>query len=343
MKKLSIIVPVYNVRLYVEECIKSLISQNYENFEIIIVDDGSTDGSSSVCDSLQSLSPRIIVIHQDNGGLPAARNRGLEAATGDYICFIDSDDIVAPEMFKTLIEKLEEHDASVAICNFEVFNKIQTFASNRYHNEVINYSDDNPISFYRAALDSSCNRVFKAEAIKNIRFEPKSKVAQEDYWFQIRLFTHIDRIVTIEDGFYKYRQRGSSITKSHSDGDISERCLNFIKYTKDYICSSSSRSVTSFINYLFVDMFQSSIFNASNYQYETLNQIVSNYLKESQFKEAIQPDALKHAIESRGVRRFVDRITFFLVRMNWIRLYAMIMSQRFKRIRQRASNEMYYE
>ena len=92
MVKVSIIVPVYNVEHYLEECIKSVIEQTYKNIELILVDDGSTDKSGKICDNYSSLDERIIVIHKNNGGLSSARNVGLEAAQGRYIIFIDSDD-----------------------------------------------------------------------------------------------------------------------------------------------------------------------------------------------------------------------------------------------------------
>lgn len=118
---LSIIVPTYNVKLYVEECVDSLLNQKYVDCEIIIVDDGSTDGSSEVCDKLKLKDSRIIVVHQKNGGLSAARNTGLKHAKGEYIGFIDSDDIVSPSMFSDMINTLEKNKADVAVCNFEVF------------------------------------------------------------------------------------------------------------------------------------------------------------------------------------------------------------------------------
>lgn len=120
---MSIIVPTYNVKLYVEECVDSLLNQKYVDCEIIIVDDGSTDGSSEVCDKLKLKDSRIIVVHQKNGGLSAARNTGLKHAKGEYIGFIDSDDIVSPSMFSDMINTLEKNKADVAVCNFEVFNK----------------------------------------------------------------------------------------------------------------------------------------------------------------------------------------------------------------------------
>ena len=104
MEKISVIVPVYRVEKYLRRCIESIINQDYSNLEIILVDDGSDDSSPQICDYYEKIDSRIIVIHQRNGGLSCARNRGLEVATGDYIGFVDSDDYIERNMYSTLLE-----------------------------------------------------------------------------------------------------------------------------------------------------------------------------------------------------------------------------------------------
>ena len=101
---ISIIVPVYNVKDYVEKCLDSICGQSYTNLEIIVVDDGSTDGSGKICDAYASKDRRIKVIHRKNGGLSAARNEGLDAATGEFLGFVDSDDWIDLDMFKFLYD-----------------------------------------------------------------------------------------------------------------------------------------------------------------------------------------------------------------------------------------------
>lgn len=105
--KISIVVPVYNVRTYLDKCVNSIITQTYENLEIILVDDGSTDGSSDICDHF-SIIPNIKVIHKKNGGLSSARNVGLEKATGDYVCFVDSDDYLGDGYIIKYLAGVEE-------------------------------------------------------------------------------------------------------------------------------------------------------------------------------------------------------------------------------------------
>ncbi len=114
----SIIVPVYNVKSYVGECVESLCRQTYTNLEILLVDDGSTDGSGEVCDEYAGRDERIRVIHQANRGLSGARNMGLDDARGEYIAFVDSDDLVSPNYIETLYELLMKYEADIAACAY---------------------------------------------------------------------------------------------------------------------------------------------------------------------------------------------------------------------------------
>lgn len=115
-KLISVIVPVYNVKQYIEKCVQSIISQTFIGLELILIDDGSTDGSGELCDELQKLDTRIKVIHQRNSGSTAARNAGLKAAVGQYIGFVDADDWIEPNMYESLWKYASETDADIVIC-----------------------------------------------------------------------------------------------------------------------------------------------------------------------------------------------------------------------------------
>lgn len=342
---LSIIVPTYNVKSYIEECINSLLAQNYKDCEIIIVDDGSTDGSSQLCDKLQSVDSRIKVIHQKNGGLSAARNAGLRIAKGEYIGFIDSDDLVLPSMFADMVCALEKNNADVAICNIEVFNKENSYKSLRYKDEVIEYSYGNQVKFFGAALDSSCNRVYRAKVIRNLNleFEPKSKVAQEDYWFLVRLFAHISRIVTVSNCYYKYRERGSSITKSHTDGDITRRCIDFLALAKDYISEHTNKECGAFMNYAYVNMFMASINNASDTKPVTLVSIIDSYFREPQFVDAISKECINEVLCGSGLKYEYDKLCFCLLRHKQIKMYSLLESLRLKKLRSNNRTNLYFD
>ena len=112
-KLVSVIIPAYNIEDYIGRCLDSVISQTYKNLEIIVVDDGSRDHTGEILDNYAKKDRRIKVIHKENGGVSSARNKGIEAAEGDYIGFIDGDDLIEPEMYKTLVDLLEEENADI--------------------------------------------------------------------------------------------------------------------------------------------------------------------------------------------------------------------------------------
>ena len=118
MDKISIIIPVYNVETYIHKCIGSVLAQTYRNIEVILVDDGSPDNSGIICDEYAKKDKRVIVIHKKNGGLSDARNAGIDAATGDYIVFVDSDDYIAPDMIEKLYETQKRNNADITVCGY---------------------------------------------------------------------------------------------------------------------------------------------------------------------------------------------------------------------------------
>ena len=121
MPKISVIVPVYNVKEYLEECLLSIYAQDFQDFEVILVDDGSTDGSGELCDALESSRENLKVIHKSNGGLSSARNEGVRYATGEWLVFVDSDDIIPDNAFSNMM-KYAKHNVDVVIGKFQTFD-----------------------------------------------------------------------------------------------------------------------------------------------------------------------------------------------------------------------------
>ena len=119
MKKISVIVPIYNSEDYIDRCVRSIVEQSYKNIEIILVDDGSTDNSSMMCDEWAKNDKRVKVIHKENGGVSSARNEGLKIAKGDYISFVDSDDYIDKKMIEKMLNQMEKGNTDLVICNYE--------------------------------------------------------------------------------------------------------------------------------------------------------------------------------------------------------------------------------
>ena len=120
MELISIIVPVYNVEQYLDDCLVSILNQTYKNLEIILIDDGSTDNSGKICDEYAKKDSRIIVFHKENGGVSSARNAGLRIAKGIYIGFVDPDDWIAEDMYEVLYLNAKKYDADVSVCKSKI-------------------------------------------------------------------------------------------------------------------------------------------------------------------------------------------------------------------------------
>ena len=212
---LSIIIPVYNVKDYLRECVDSVLGQLYVQTEIILVDDGSTDGSSEICDEYARLDKRIKVIHKTNGGLSSSRNVGLDTISGQFVTFVDSDDvIIGNDVYSKLMRKFEE-SPDLDIVQFDVIHK---YTSTEQHTRTY------PFKTYRSKVDildgylsqnihvSCCDKIFKAEVFKNIRF-PEKQIS-EDIAIIPQIINNINSLETCDIGFYGYRYRDGSISNS---------------------------------------------------------------------------------------------------------------------------------
>ncbi len=210
---ISIIVPVYNVCAYLERCVSSLVNNSWENKEIILVDDGSTDNSGELCDDLASKHACVSVLHKKNGGLSSARNAGLEIANGDYIGFVDSDDWVETDMLKILVQNIEEKDADVSACDF--IDDFGNAASYEITRGKVHVFDQNEL--YHMTIDSvhfagyACNKIFRRSIIADKRFD-ETLSSCEDLDFISKIFSNCKRGVYEQVGLYHYYHHSQSMT-----------------------------------------------------------------------------------------------------------------------------------
>lgn len=341
MYKLSIIVPVYNVEHYLEECIDSLLAQSYDSFEVILVDDGSTDNSGKICDRYYLEYSNVKVIHQNNKGLPFARNAGLDMAEGEYIGFIDSDDVADVNMYKKLIAAIEITNADMAVCNFALLNKQGVRAiSKRYTDRVIRCSEDNLQVFFQYAIDSSCNKVYKHEIINKyaLRFEDKSIVAQEDFWFLIRYCSHALTIASIPEVLYKYRERRSSITQSRIDLDISTRCIKFIELTEAYT-AEVGRNSTLFLEKITLEMLEATVNQLTKLSPLYIRKTVAKFSKLSHWENAL----LRYTYDGKGLKMHYNYLKINLLRHNLYMAYSFLEYARVRRLRRASIIEQQFE
>ena len=204
MDLISVIVPVYNVKNYLKKCVDSILSQTYSVLQVILVDDGSTDGSGELCDLLAKCDKRIQVVHKSNGGLSDARNAGIEIAEGKYFSFIDSDDYIEPDMVESLYKLAKSTDCQITISNMKRF--FETF-----------YEPVNQISVYEAderfetlKQPSVCNKLFLAELFNDIQF-PKGKFYEDTFVYHELLY-RAERVGLTGKVGYWYLSRKESIT-----------------------------------------------------------------------------------------------------------------------------------
>ena len=219
---ISVIVPVYNVAQYLEKSIASIQKQTYQNLEIILVDDGATDESGRLCDSIAEQDDRVSVLHKKNEGLSQARNDGMKQAHGDYLIFIDSDDYIHPAMIQSLYEQLIQEDADVSSCG--VMNVYANDESPQSANQDGYFVCDSQ-TFLREYLigekipGTICNKLIKKEIATALSF-PKGLI-YEDAYYHFDLIKLAKKYVVNTKPYYYYFHRGDSITtKPYAEKDL---------------------------------------------------------------------------------------------------------------------------
>ena len=199
--KISVIIPVYNVEPYLRRCLDSVIGQTYANLEILLVDDGSTDGSSVVCDEYREMDSRMLVIHKENGGVSSARNAGLETATGEWISFVDADDCIEPDLYEYLYGLAEKYGADVAQCAMcaEGKDTTEVLFSTQSGSDYYGLSSESLVSF----SNSVCNKLYRTNSMEGIRFGCDYPIG-EDYLFNAEVIVRTERFVFGAEAKYRY-------------------------------------------------------------------------------------------------------------------------------------------
>lgn len=232
---ISIIVPVYNVQNYLDKCIESILNQSYENLEIILVDDGSTDLSGKKCDNYRAFDSRIHVIHKSNGGLSSARNAGLDAAKGDYVGFIDSDDYIAPDFYESLL-KISDNPNTIACSRIVRVDETGAVFQRTYDHdkaEITSISEYIRELLLHTGDVSVCSKLFPRSLIGKHRFD-ETKL-NEDLLFMIGLLNKLQSICYTGKIGYYYLCRSDSISSSYGKAieDMVGNSLIFKAYVNE--------------------------------------------------------------------------------------------------------------
>lgn len=237
---ISIIVPVYKVEKYLPKCIESILDQTYKDFELILIDDGSPDNCPQICDEYAAKDKRIVVIHQKNRGVSAARNAGLEIAKGEYIGFVDPDDSVAPEMYEMMCAAMKREEVELAICGYNYFDENGNVDGNRLYktreNEILTQKEimkrfsDMPPSIRHGVV----NKLFKKNLLHEMRFV-EGLHSSEDVLFLNDYVLRVKKAVMIHQPFYRNMVRQGSAT--HGALNVKALLDSFSVHEKMYLDS----------------------------------------------------------------------------------------------------------
>lgn len=210
MAVLSIIIPVYNKEKYIDACLQSILGQSFTDFELLLINDGSTDESALICSRYQNLDKRVILINKANGGVSSARNLGLSKATGKYIGFIDSDDTIEPDMYEILIRNIENKDADVSVCRLKTIFPDKVNAPAEEEGVVLLNRAQAMSLFLKEQLDMSANnKIYKAELAKSVLFTGS---INEDILYLGKIFLKAETTCFENVVKYNYIVRDNSVS-----------------------------------------------------------------------------------------------------------------------------------
>ena len=207
---ISVIVPVYNVKLYLEHCLASISAQSYQNLEIIVVDDGSTDGGGAICDAYAERESRCVVVHQDNQGLWAARNTGQKIAKGDFIMFVDSDDYIHVDMINSLYDALMQNpQCDLALCNYKATVSFDEDARTSFDTNYQALSIEQVLRVDNKGLVFFVwNKLYRRSLLEGL-YARNYRIVQ-DVDFNIRVFARVNNAVFVDHEYYFWMQRDGS-------------------------------------------------------------------------------------------------------------------------------------
>jgi glycosyltransferase involved in cell wall biosynthesis len=252
--KISIVVPIYNVEKYLHKCIDSILAQTFTNFELILVNDGSTDNCREICEEYAKNDRRIKVIHKENGGVSSARNAGIEAATGQYIGFIDSDDYIHEKMYEVLYQNAVRYSSDIVVCDYlKVYEDETPEENSKTGISLQHYSNIEALNqLYTTELGKSdmwvypVNKLYKRWLFNDLRY--KEGRIYEDEFMVHKILYNSAKVLYVPQKLYYYLQRSTSIVGSKFSTKkfdrvyaLRERVVFFKSINQHYLLNQASR------------------------------------------------------------------------------------------------------
>lgn len=314
MIQLSIIIPVYNVQAYLEECLNSIVNQNIDNFEIIVINDGSTDGSEDIIDKFTRRYKFIKKVNKKNGGPGAARNIGIKLAAGKYIGFIDSDDYIEKNMFKNMLDIAEKTDSDIIMCDVELFKdnerekKWYLSTKKKNYNKIINNEDVLKLYLSDRIKGFAWNKIYKRSIFIENNIVYEEGVYYEDIYMSLILFTYAKKIYLVNKAYYKYRQRDGNITSGITEKHLEDynnntkKSINFMNENKlfEELTDYKKAFEVSFMNSI-LELY----YKHFNFNTKKINENYYKYFNEYNYDISYKDIFFKSALNSEHKKKYI--------------------------------------
>ena len=287
-KLVSVIIPAYNIEDYIGRCLDSVLSQTYKNLEIIIVDDGSSDRTGEILDDYKKKDQRIRVIHKENGGVSSARNTGIEAAKGDYIGFIDGDDLAEPELFKTLMKLLNEENADIAHCGYQMVfpDRVDYYHNTKLRKNQTREEGVKDLLMGEMIEPALYNKLYKKELFEGIRLDETLRI-NEDLEVNYRLFNKSKKSVYYDVPLYSYMIRKNSATGSNTSTRKNEDSLKVLQQIKNDCKKEKGIYAVAYRRYIYLLMAICRMRTDQKEYQKFKREILKKELKTKDFKQYI--------------------------------------------------------
>ena len=315
--QVSLIIPVYNVKETIHRCIETAINQRFSDYEIILVDDGSTDGSGSICDDYASERDNIHVIHKANGGLGSARNAGIQSAKGHYVCFADSDDYLEIDYISKMYYSLVENDVDLVISGYSLIRKGKevdysprkltgVYRDNEFKAILLEYAKGSSFLYF------AWNKLFKRDLIIHNNLKYFDRHCAEDMMFNAGYYGVSKSVIVIPDCLYKYTIDNSfSLSNRRRLGYWEDMKLVIKEYQKIYDNDSDLEKKQPVINNLVVVLLRNAFSNYISNEKYSLKESVS-YIKKCSEDKDIDLPSLEIIPNSK-----IDNVILFSLRHRW--------------------------
>ncbi len=311
--KISVIVPVYNVEKYLHKCVDSIINQTYKNLEIILVDDGSPDNCPKICDDYVKQDERVKVVHKENAGVSAARNTGIRAATGDYVCFFDGDDFIEKNMVEKMLDAIEKKGCDICVCGYSV-----DFYDNLDKEETVKIvipwnqpSEQKSLIEYEKHL-GICgyvwNKLYSVNLLKLLELNFDEEISlYEDLIFNSKAFCEGAKVCFIDNIGYHYIQRQRETLGVKYYDNLVSLSLKAIKARRDIltIWGVEEEQIENICNSQFIDVVWGAIKSIKNAKFSTSEkkQKIRRLFKEEDIKTKLKSFKLQD--KKRKIKKFI--------------------------------------